>query len=413
MKTIWLVNYYAMPPEHESRLRTIKFAQYLSDYGYKVMIISSSVLHNKKINLIKKGSLILKTNYGDLNFYHIRSIKYRKNGFLRYLSLFFFHFLLHMQIKKIPKPDYIIHSCMPPFGILTYSTALKLNAKYIAEVQDLWPESFDAFGLMSKKNPIMKLMYATEKYIYTKANAVVFSMEGGIDYLKDKKWLLGEGGNIDREKIYYINNGVDLKEHDFNKRKFIISDSDLNNENIFKVIYMGSIRHANNLMRLISAADELKAYKDIFFLIYGDGNERQYLENYCYEKKIKNVLFKEKWVEPKYVPFILSKSSLNILNYMPNSVFKYGGSQSKSFQYFASGKPVCSNIEMGYCPIKENGVGIAKDFKTAKEYSDSILFFYNMEKEDYNKMCIRAKNTSLKYDYPSLTLKLIDILKVL
>lgn len=410
MKTIWLVNYYAMPPEHESRLRTIKFAQYLSDYGYTVMIISSSVLHNKKINLIKKGNLILTANYGALKFYQIRSIQYGKNGFLRYLSLFLFHFLLHILVKKLPKPDYIIHTCLPPFGIITYFTAIKLKAKYIAEVLDLWPESFASFGLINRRNPIMKLLYASEKYIYTKADAVIFSMEGGLNYLKEKKWLLGEGGNIDRKKVFYINNGVDLEEYDFNKKKFTINDSDLENINIFKVIYMGSMRHANNLMRLIRASEELHKYSDIYFLLYGDGDERQHLENYCHEKKLKNIIFKEKWVDPKYVPFILSKSSLNILNYMPNSVFKYGGSQSKSFQYFASGKPVCSNIEMGYCPIKENGIGISKNFTTPKQYADSILSFYKMDKEDYNKICINARNTAKKYDYKELTHQLVNIL---
>ena len=51
-KRVWLVNYYAMPPEHESRLRAIKFAQYLNEAGYETKIISSSFLHNKNINLL-------------------------------------------------------------------------------------------------------------------------------------------------------------------------------------------------------------------------------------------------------------------------------------------------------------------------------------------------------------------------
>ncbi len=37
-KTVWLVNQYAMPPQYESRLRTIKFAQYLQTKGYEVTI---------------------------------------------------------------------------------------------------------------------------------------------------------------------------------------------------------------------------------------------------------------------------------------------------------------------------------------------------------------------------------------
>ena len=40
IKNIWLVNKYAMPPKYESRLRTIKFAHYLQEMGYKVTIVA-------------------------------------------------------------------------------------------------------------------------------------------------------------------------------------------------------------------------------------------------------------------------------------------------------------------------------------------------------------------------------------
>ena len=70
--------------------------------------------------------------------------------------------------------------------------------------------------------------------------------------------------------------------------------------------------------------------------------------------------FKQKWVELKYVPYILSRSSLNILNYMPNPIARFGGSQSKSFQYMASGKPICANIKFGYCPITKNNLGFSQ-----------------------------------------------------
>ena len=71
----------------------------------------------------------------------------------------------------------------------------------------------------------------------------------------------------------------------------------------------------------------------------------------CKKETISNVIFKEKWVNPKYIPYILSKSNLNILNYIPNYIWKYGAIQNKLFQYLASGKPILSNLKMGYCLI--------------------------------------------------------------
>jgi glycosyltransferase involved in cell wall biosynthesis len=125
------------------------------------------------------------------------------------------------------------------------------------------------------------------------------------------------------------------------------------------------------------------------------------------------VLFKQKWVELKYVPHILSRSSLNILNYMPSPLFRFGASQTKSFQYMASGKPICANVEMNYCPIKKYNIGIAQSFDSAQSYAEAILYFYQLSTDTYNTMCRNAKIAALDYDYRKLTEKFIAILKTL
>lgn len=410
-ETIWLVNYYAMPPEHESRLRTIKFAHYLNTLGYQAKVVSSGFLHNKNIDLCENGKSYTEKTYDGLDFIHLKTLKYEKaGGILRFLSLFLFHFKLHFIAKKIQKPNYIIHTCLPPFGNVTYYTARKLGAKYIAEVLDLWPESFVTFGLIGKNNPLLPLLYKAEKHIYEKADAVVFSMEGGKDYLEGKKWLSTQGGKVDERKVHYINNGVDLKDFNEFKKLYSLADPDLDNDRFFKIIYLGSVRRANNVMKLIKAAEYLKDIRDIKFLIYGDGDERSMLEEYIQTNKVENVIFKDRWVKPIYVPYILSKSQLNLLNYFPNPIFRYGGSQSKSFQYMASGKPICCNLQMGYDPIIKYKLGISQEFDTNKQYAEAMRFFYDMEQNEYFNMCENAKVAAREYDYPVLVNKLVNIL---
>jgi glycosyltransferase involved in cell wall biosynthesis len=299
---------------------------------------------------------------------------------------------------------------MPPFGNITCFTARKLNARYIAEVLDLWPESFVAFGLVKKSNPFLKLSYFFEKWLYNKADNVVFSMEGGKDYIVEKKWDKESGGPIDLSKVHYINNGVDLSDFDSFKEKFILDDKDLEDKTIFKVVYLGSIRLANDLKRLIDAAILLKEQSKIRFLIYGDGGDRKTLEDYCLKNNIDNVIFKQKWIDPKYVAYVLSHSDLNILNYMPNEIFRFGGSQSKFFQYLASGKPICSNLKMGYCLINKYKLGIAKRFDTDHEYANAILSIKELSIEQYQDMCMRVRNLASSFDYPILTKKVSVLL---
>jgi len=408
VKTIWLVNYYAMPPELESRLRTIKFAYYLKKEGYNVRIIGSSAMHNKNMNLINSNLSFIEKSYDGIDFIHIKAPSYSSNGMNRFLSLFIFHMRLHLLRKKITKPDIIVHTALPPFGNITVYTARSLGAKYIVEVLDLWPESFVAYGLISKKNPILYLAYAAEKWLYAKADELVFSMEGGRNYIKDKKWDIESGGPVETSKVHYINNGVDLSEYDYFLKNYDFFDPDLADDS-FKVIYLGSIRLANNIQLLIDAAVHLKSESNIKILIYGDGEDRLTLEEYAKSKNASNVLFKQKWISPEYVPSLLSKSSLNILNYRPNSVEKYGGSQSKLFQYLASGKPICSNLQYGNSIITQYSLGISKSFSSSTEYANAILTISRMGDQDIERINVESRRIAQKYDYQLHTKSLIKL----
>jgi len=409
-KRIWLINQHAMPPKLESRLRTIKLAHYLTKIGYDVTIFASSVMHNMNIDLIEDDSKYIERSYGDIKFVHIKTRRYNSNGLSRFIGLFEFPIKVHFLRKKFNRPDFFIQSASVPFGNLLYYTAKNLRAKYIVEVQDLWPQTFVDLGMIGKHNPILSIAYLAEKWLYKKADKVVFSIEGGKNYIIDRKWDKDNGGPIDLNKVFYINNGVDLNDFQNYMATYKLEDSDLENNLIKKIIYIGSIRLANNLKALINAAEILKDHTEIKFLIYGDGDDRLPLENYCKDKKLDNVIFKQKWIDPYYVPYVLSRSAVNILNYKSGTFGKYGGSQSKMFQYIASGKPICSNLNMMYCPINKYNLGIAKEFRSSKEFADAILYLSNMDSASREEMSIRAKNVANQFDYVVLTNKLIELL---
>ena len=93
---------------------------------------------------------------------------------------------------------------------------------------------------------------------------------------------------------------------------------------------------------------------------------------------------------------------------MPSSILKYGGSQGKLFQYLASGRPICSNIRMGYCLISKYNLGIADDFDSPQEYANAILEIVNLSKNEYNEMCVRSEKVAKEFDYKILAEKLIE-----
>lgn len=410
-KTVWIVNKHSRPPEYETHFRYIKYAQYLKDNGYDVKIICASYMHNINIELIAGDYNSLEKVYDGLEYVLLKTLPYKGNGIKRIYSLYQFTNRVINLINNSNKPDIIIHTSNTPFTNKLCSYSKKNKIKYIAEVLDLWPESFVSFGLLSKRNPFMKIAYRMEKWLYSNADNVVFSMEGGKNYILDKKWdKQSNQGLIDLNKLLYINNSVDLSDYNTIRLNNDFDASYLDNKDVFNVVYIGSISLANNIRALIEAAELLQGNSRIKFFIFGDGSERDILEEYSIKNNISNVSFKEKRIDYKYVPSLLSKSSLNILNFQQSDIERYGGCQGKLFNYIASAKPICSNVEMGFCLIKKHKLGIAKDFKSSKDYAAAILEMSELDIKDYNAMCDRVKSVSEEYDFRKQAKKLIDIL---
>ncbi|MBM6804616.1 glycosyltransferase family 4 protein, partial [Mediterraneibacter glycyrrhizinilyticus] len=254
----------------------------------------------------------------------VKSRDYKGNGMDRVINMMDLPFKTWKAMKLFyerQKPD-VIYTSSPDLFVAFF--ALRFGRKYkipvVVEVRDLWPESIVEYNRMSRKNPIIQVLYQLEKWIYKKADQLIFTMEGGKDYICDKGWEK----EINLSKVNHVNNGVDLEEFDENQKIYQITDRDLEDDNYFKVLYMGSIRMVNNLRLLLKAAEELKRRKipNIKILVYGDGTEKEALQQEA-EKLDVNMYFKGR-VKKKYIPYILTKADVNLINLQNSNLEKYG-----------------------------------------------------------------------------------------
>ena len=275
---IWIVNHYAIPPSMGGLVRHYYFSKYLQKKGHTVKIFTSSKIHNTDINMIKDRSLYREEMEDGVEYTFVRSRDYKGNGMDRVINMMDLPFKTWKAMKlfyKKQKPD-VIYTSSPDLFVALF--ALRFGRKYkipvVVEVRDLWPESIVEYNKISRKNPIIQILYQLEKWIYKKADQLIFTMEGGKEYIRDKGW----DKVVDLKKVNHVNNGVDLEEFEENYKKYQINDSDLMNDSTFKVVYVGSIRQVNNLGTLVDAAKYLKDDKSIQILIYGDGTEKKKLE---------------------------------------------------------------------------------------------------------------------------------------
>ena len=401
IRRVWFVSHYSMPPEYEQRIKTQMYAHYLGQLGIDCTIFSASTIHNTNITLIKGKELYIEKQYDDLKFVHIRCSGYTKTDIKRIVNMEQFAYRFNRTAEKFPAPDAIVADtyCVSYKPIFRYCE--RHHIPFVVDVRDLWPQSIVEYMNLSENNPIIRVMYHMERKMYERADKIIFSFDGGYDYIQDRKLE----NVIPREKVFFINNGVDLNEFEKNSETYKTDDEDLDNPTTFKVVYAGSIRKVNNLGLLLDAAKKVKNNK-VRFLIWGTGDELEKLQKRITDEKIGNVIFKG-YVEKKYIPYITRKADLNLIHNNPSDIFKYGISFNKLFDYMASGKPTLTTFPCKYNPAVYEGTGVDLDTSTPQAIAGKIDELSESDLTSYKEKALEA---SKKYDYKALSMRLLDIL---
>lgn len=404
---IWIFNHYATNMFYEKTGRHQGLAKYLVRDGYNIKIFCANTIHSSTDIIDIDNQLYMQKSGPDgVDYVFVKSSPYQGNGLSRIKNMLLFwknvKSVASKYIKQGDKPDVIIASSVHPFTLVA---GLQLGKKYnipcICEIRDLWPESIVAYGKAGANNPLIKMLYLLEKQIYKKADLIIFTMAGGYQYILDKGWQKA----IDMEKVRYICNGADGELFRYDIENFTVDDRDLDSE-LYKIVYAGSIREADTTVpKLVDLADSLrkKNIDDVKIIVYGDGDLREELEQRCMEEKLQNIVFKGR-VDKKYIPYILSKCDLNVLNLTDSLVAKYGGSQNKLFEYLMSGKPIIAGENNPFSIINQYDCGISKPFENMEEIVESILKLKSMEESIKENVLNAAK----EFEFSKLAVDLAE-----
>ena len=417
-KNVWIMNHYATHTLIDAGGRHYFFSKYLKQKGYSPVVFCANMLNNNPKEQYRKTSKLYEIEMAEAietPYVLVKVTPYYGNGFARVRNMYSFYRNLKKTAKEYAKlygkPDVIYASSVHPLTLVAgIQLAKKFGVKCVCEVRDLWPEAIVTYSKrITKKSPIAKMMYAGEKWIYKKADAVIFTQEGGPDYVREQKWDDGHGGPIKNDKLFHINNGVDLEIFDNNRLSHPYSDVDLDNPDIYKVVYAGSIRRINNLGLIVDAA-KLITNPKIKFIIFGDGYELPMLQERLLNEGITNVVFKGR-VNKQFIPAVDSKADLNLVHWEMSPLVRVGESYNKSFEYFAAGKPVFYTIRPGYSIVEKYHCGCLTEGFEPEDIARGIQAMAEMSDEEKQMMSINARKTAEVYDFKNLTAKLIDIIE--
>ena len=403
-KVIWLVNEYNFPDYERSRQTNL--CRLLDGCGYDAYIISGSSLNKANANKINDNRKFVFVQAPEAKGYMIKTSNYSKT-YERVLVALQFQYRLWKLRKQLPKPDVIVSDFAGLFGNVFLNWKKKYGTKIIYDIWDLWPEGFVDLGYIKKGSLLAKMLYRMEHKSYREADGIIFSMQGGRDYIVDKGWSKEVGGDVDTSNIGYLNNGVNLEQVDKQKNEYVLQDADLDTDK-FKVIYLGSVSKMNGLDVLVETAKVLqeRGNDQVTILVYGYGNQEEQLKKMVADYGLKNIKFKGK-LDFEYGLNVLSRGNLNIFTFKKSALWKYGVSPNKLFMYFASGKPVLSMIKPNYDLVEEKKAGISVE-NEPELVADTIERFCKMDKEEYETYCKNARSTAEEYDYKNLVQVLID-----
>jgi glycosyltransferase involved in cell wall biosynthesis len=411
---IWIFNHYATDMYFDGAGRHQSFAKYLIRDGNEVKIFCASTVHNSDININtgdKKS--VEKIGKDNVPYIFIKTKNYVGNGRQRIRNMIEYYLKIfgvaRQEIKQSGKPDVILASSVHPLALVAgIKIAKKIGVPCVCEVRDLWPESLVEVGIIKRNSLIAKILYLGEKWIYKRADKLIFTMPGGLNYIQDREW-----DEIQIKKIININNGVDLDEYIANEENVLVEDKDLDEDRTFKAIYTGSIRTANFVKDLVEAAAicQMKGKDKVKFIIYGDGDQRIPLEEAVKNKGLLNIIFKGR-VEKRCIPYILSKGDLNIVTGEDSELGRYGVSWNKIFEYMASGKPIVANYNLhDFNLIEQYQFGIGKRFESIDAFAKAIIHMSELSGEEYAVYGRNALKAASDFDYKNLTKQLTVILK--
>ena len=386
MKTVFIINQFANTPDLPGHTRQYEVAKGLEKSGWVVDVFSSDFnLSERRFKKLRNLELIKYEFIQNINWYWIRVLPYKKNNFFRYLNIIsfcinlFFILTIKVFMKKLNKNNKLIilaSSPQLPATFICLIISKIFSIPFVAEIRDLWPQVLIDLGGKNPKSFLIKTLSLIESFIYSKSKHLVVLSEGAINYVKKKG----------AKKVSFLPNGSDLEIFKYCKLKK--ENIKFSKERPFKVLYCGTHGEANDLIRIVEAAELLHS-EPVKFILVGDGPTKNMLLKKS--AHLKNIIF----LSPKpkkEIPNLIANSDAMLLTLKDIPLFKYGVSPNKLYDSYAIGRPVINNV--GGIIAKEINsykIGINAIPEDSKSLSESILYLMNLTRNDREKMSIQAR----------------------
>ena len=403
-KTIWIINQYSSTPETGVGGRHYYFAKSLAQLGYEVYLVGAAFTHLLREPPVLENNFKVEPIADNFNFVWVKMPTYAEAHSKKRIANWFSFAWKITKLKNIlPKPDVILYSSPSLVGYLgAEKLARDLSVPLAFEVRDIWPLTLCELGGYSENHPFIRLLQWIEDRAYKNSDFVLSNLKNSYEHMQSR--------GMKPEKFAWVPNGF-LKEEVESAQP--LEQSTLNQipKDKFIVGYAGTLGIANALDSFIRAANELKGYSEIAFVLVGNGKLKQRLQQQVNELGLTNVYFVDA-IPKRQVQSLLKVFNVCYIGLTKDPLFRFGVSPNKLFDYLYAGKPILYAIDSGrYTPVTDSQSGIQIEPENVEHIVDGVLKLYNMSPEERAVMGQNGHQEAVQsYEYGSLTKKLASIL---
>jgi glycosyltransferase involved in cell wall biosynthesis len=280
-----------------------------------------------------------------------------------------------------PKCD-VIYVWHPPLtvGVSAWVISKLKRAPYVYDVQDLWPESALASGLM-KPGRLVNALYGLARWVYRRAPRLLVVSEEAAAHVRSM--------DADGAKITVAPHWLDTS--DFEREPSRDVRDGFGWTGRFVVMFAGNLGMVQGLETVVECAAILaRSAPAVQVVLVGDGADRPRLESLVAERQLTNVTFAGRHPASE-MPAFFQAADLLLVHLRKSDIADHA-IPTKILAYMAAGKPVlCGTSGASARLIREADCGAITPPGDPKAMADAIGRMASADPADRARMGANAR----------------------
>lgn len=375
-----LISEFFYPYQTSTQKILTELAEDLVEQGLDVSVLTTKNAYREEKQTLKKYEV-----YKGIKIKRIAASSFSRDSFIGRI-LNYLTFTTGILFNLLFKNDYdkILFVSNPPLVPFIGYLVNKLRRKpYVYLVHDVYPDVAIKLGVIKPQSLIAKIMNFMNNKIYQNAEKIIVLGE-------DMKKVIVKKG-ISPDKIVIITNWADsTKNYPVNVSDEFYKKYQLNNK--FNVLYTGNISKVHAIDSVLELARRLKGHSDIQFMIIGDGNRKQYIEEVKRSENLDNILLANYMFGEEYNTLL---NCANIFITTLQDGIEGLGVPSKTYTYMSVYKPLLAIMsetsEIGKM-VNQYQLGAQYNSGSEEEMANYILNLKN-NTGLYNVYCQNVRET--------------------